>query len=450
VNLSEPVLKKGCVSISVLGFLIETGAFFMSFPKDSHPLRMTKMTFLSRWVMVDVLKKRCHNFFMVRSRQVAVIIDATRPYHRKILLGVASYVHEVGNWSLYVEEEPLDKLPDLRTWHGDGMLMTFVNRSVGEAVAGLKIPMVGIEGGFGWYDPASKIPYFATDNAAVGRLGAEHLIEQGFRRLAYCGFPFSRLNSWSLERANGFQQRARKSDVYCSLFTSRYGSARKWPELQEELVVWLKSLEKPVGILAANDVRARHLLEACRTAGLRVPEDVAVLGVDNDEVMCELTIPPLSSIEQGARSLGYQAAALLDSRMGGKQMRTLRHLVEPKGVVMRRSTNILAIDDPEVATAVTFIRDHACDPILVRDVLAAIGVSRSTLDPRFKAVIGRTIHAEIQRVQIEQARRLIATTELPLKQIATMAGFSNVHYMTTIFHEHTGWTPAEYRKHARL
>jgi LacI family transcriptional regulator len=276
------------------------------------------------------------------------------------------------------------------------------------------------------------------------------LIEQGFLRLAYCGFPLSRLNPWSLERAKSFQQRARQSGVHCSLFTSRSGSARKWHKLQQELTAWLESLEKPVGVMAANDVRARHVLEACRTIGLRVPEDVAVLGVDNDEVMCELTIPPLSSIEQGARSLGYQAAALLDRRMSGKQVRTLRHLVAPKGIVSRHSTNILAIDDDEVASAVTYIREHACDSILVRDVLAAVGVSRSTLESRFKTIIGRSIHGEIQRVQIEQARRLIATTELPLKQVATMAGFANVYYMTTIFHEHTGWTPAEYRKHARL
>lgn len=387
---------------------------------------------------------------MVKTRQVAVIIDSTRPYHRKILLGVASYVHEVGNWSLYIEEEPLDKLPDLRTWHGDGMLITFVNRRVVDAVKGLKIPLVGIEGGLGCYDTASNIPYFATDNEAVGRLAAEHLIEQGFLRLAYCGFPFSRLNSWSIKRAESFQQRARQSGVYCSLFASRYGMARKWNLLQQELAAWLKLLEKPVGVMAGNDVRARHVLEACRTAGLRVPEDVAVLGVDNDEVMCELTIPPLSSIEQGARSLGYQAAALLDRRMSGEKVQGLHHLVEPKGVVMRRSTNILAIEDPDVAAAVLYVREHACDPIQVCDVVAAVGVSRSTLVPRFKAIVGRTIHAEIQRLQIEQARRLIATTELPLKQVATMAGFAHVHYLTTIFHERTGWTPAEYRKHARL
>ena len=302
----------------------------------------------------------------------------------------------------------------------------------------------------GWYDPASKIPYFATDNAATGRLAAEHFIEQGFARLAYYGIAASRVNSWSPQRAKAFQQRARQSGIPCSIYAGRYGAARKWTQLQGELRDWLESLEKPVGVMAANDARARHVLEACRTAGLRVPEDVAVLGVDNDEILCELTVPPLSSIELGARSLGYRAAALLDRLMGGRPVRRLRRLVEPKGVVVRRSTSILAIADPDVATAVAHIRSHACDPILVGDVLEAVGVARSTLEPRFKTIMGRTIHGEIQRVQIEQVRRLIATTDLPLKQVATMAGFAHVHYMTTMFREHTGWTPAEYRKHARL
>jgi LacI family transcriptional regulator len=191
------------------------------------------------------------------------------------------------------------------------------------------------------------------------------------------------------------------------------------------------------------------VLEACRTSGLRVPEDIAVLGVDNDEIMCELTTPPLSSIEQGAKSVGYGAAALLDRLMAGKQVRRLCHSVAPKGVIVRRSTNVLAIGDSDVAAAMAYIHEHACDPASVGDVLAAVGVSRSTLNVRFRAALGSTIHKEIRRVQIAKARELIATSDLPLKQVALVCGFVHVHYMTALFHRHTGWTPAEYRKHAQ-
>jgi LacI family transcriptional regulator len=386
---------------------------------------------------------------MSERRQVAVIIHSERAYHRKILRGIGAYMNEVGDWSLYIEDQSLQKLPDLDNWHGDGIILAFGIQSVIKTVCRLRLPTVGIEGGSAGYDPASRIPNFRTDNAAIGRLGAEHLIERGFTRLAFCGFPAVGENPWCVERATAFRRCAKEHGVLCAVYTGQVTTVRKWINLQHELTAWLESLEKPVGLLAANDDRARHVLEACRAVGLHVPEDVAVLGVDNDEVMCELTDPPLSSIEHGAASLGYQAAAQLDRLMDGKKARKMQTLIAPEGVVTRHSTDVLAIADPEVAAAMAFIHQHSCEPIGVANVVEAVGVSRSTLEARFKTV-GRTIHGEIQRLRIERARFLIATTDLPIKQIAAMAGFAHVHYMTTIFRQNTGWTPAEYRKHVRL
>jgi LacI family transcriptional regulator len=387
---------------------------------------------------------------MSRQRQVAVIVASQKAYHRKIIRGIAAYVHEVGNWSLYIEEEPLQKLPDLNQWQGDGIILSFWIWSLAKAAYKPRLPMVGIEGGGPCYDPSWRIPSFNTDNRAIGRLGAQHLIERGFTRLAFCGYPPGLWTPWSPVRAEGFVQFANERGVPVVTHVGHQKSARKWISVQHELTVWLESLEKPVGLMAANDARARHVLEACRAIGLRVPEDVAVLGVDNDEVICELTDPPLSSIEHGAGSLGYQAAALLDRLMAGKKTKTLTTLVPPKEVVARRSTDILAIADPEVAAAMAFIHENRCRPLRIADVVEAVQVSRSTLETRFKAVTGRTIHAEIQRLQIDHARSLLATTDLPIKQIAVLAGFAHVHYMTTVFRQHTGWTPAEYRKHVRI
>ena len=387
---------------------------------------------------------------MSRQRQVAVIVASQKAYHRKILRGIGAYVHEIGNWSLYIEEEPLLKLPNLNNWQGDGIILSFWIRSLAKAACKPRLPTVGIEGRGPCYDPAWRIPCFDTDDLAIGRLGAKHLTERGFTRLAFCGFPPSPGNPWSTERAAGFQQYAREHGLSCVIHTGYHTSVRKWIDIQHELTIWLESLEKPVALMAANDARARHVLEACRAIGLRVPEDVAVLGVDNDEVICELTDPPLSSIEHGATSLGYQAAALLDRLMAGKKAKKLKTLVPPKEVVTRRSTDILAIADPEVAAAMTFIHENSCRPIRITDVVSAVGVSRSTIETKFKTVTGRTMHNEIQRLQIDRVRSLLATTDLPIKQIAVMAGFAHIHYMTTIFHENTGWTPAEYRKHVRI
>jgi len=386
---------------------------------------------------------------MARVRHVAVIVDAARPYDRKIIRGVAAYGKEAGNWSLYVEEDPLEKLPDLRTWRGQGIVANFDDRKVAAAVRGLRVPVVGVGGGYGWYDPATRIPYFLVDNAAIARQAAEHLLDCGFRHLAYCGYPCTRINRWSEERARAFHDRAAEAGCPCSVYTGRHETARNWPELQRGLTTWLRTLEKPLGLMACNDVRARHVLEACRTLGLRVPDDVAVIGVDNDEMICDLTDPPLSSVEQGAQRMGYQAAALLDRLMSGKTTRQLRFVVEPEGVVPRRSTDTLAIDDPEVALAMRFIRDRACEGIHIDDVVGAVGPSRSTVERRFKAVVGRTIHAEIDRVRLERARELITTTDLPLKRVATLAGFKYVQYLTKLFRERLGQTPAAFRKRAR-
>lgn len=386
---------------------------------------------------------------MARTFAVAVIVDAARPYDRKIISGIAGYVKEVGNWSLYVEEDPLQKLPDLRRWGGQGIIANFDDRKVAAAVRGLRIPVVGVGGGYGWYDPAMRTPYFESNNETVARLAADHLLDHGFRRLAYYGYPRTPINGWSQDRAVAFRQRAREAGCPSSIYTGRHQTARKWAELQGGLVEWLRSLKTPVGLMACNDARARHVLEACRTLGAKVPDDVAVIGVDNDEMICELTDPPLSSIEQGARRMGYQAAASLDRLMHDRRVTPLRFVVEPEGVVARRSTDTLAIDDAEVAMAMRFIRDHGGGGIHVDDVVEATGLSRSSMERRFKAAMRRTIHSEIDRVQFELARQLVADTELPLKQVAARAGFKYIQYMTTLFRRRLGQTPREYRAQCR-
>lgn len=383
---------------------------------------------------------------MHRPRHVAVIVDAAKPYDRKIIGGVAQYVKERGNWSLYVEEDPLQKLPDLRSWQGHGIIANFDDRKVAAAVRGLKVPVVGLGGGSGWYEPATRIPYFASDDEAIAKLAAEHLLERGFRRLAFYGYPRTRVIRWSERRAQAFQQASIQAGVPCSIYTGRHETARKWSELQRGLIAWLQSLEKPVGLMACNDVRARHVLEACRSIGARVPEDVALIGVDNDEMICDLTDPPLSSVEQGARRMGYEAASLLDDLMGGNSVSQTHFVVEPVGVITRRSSDTLAIEDQDVAAAIRYIRQYACRRIQIDDVVRHVGVSRSTLKNRFRAIVGRTIHDEIQRVQLERAKQLIAETDLPLKQVTLQAGFQYIQYLTKLFRTHVGQTPAEFRR----
>ena len=378
--------------------------------------------------------------------QVALIMKSSQRYDRRIVRGVATRVRETGNWSLYVEEDPELRIPELRDWRWDGIIADLDDRETAQTVGRLRIPVVGIGGGYGWYDAESAIPYVTTDNRAIGELGAEHLLNCGLRRFAYCGFPRTRINGWSTERAAAFRRRIGEAGFSCSTFTGRKRTARQWGKLQSELSEWLVSLPKPIGLMTCNDIRARHVLEACRNLQIRVPDDMAMVSVDNDEVMCELISPSLTSIEQGSLQIGYQAALILERLMAGKKVPRKRVLIGPENIVIRQSTDTLAVEDETVARAVAFIRARACEGIQVSDVLKLVDVSRSTLDNRFRATLGRTIHAEMQRVKIERAKRLLTTTGIPVKDVAARCGFDYLQYFTTVFRHHTGQTPAEYRR----
>ena len=340
---------------------------------------------------------------------------------------------EAGNWDLYVEEEPLKRLPARGRWDVDGVVVAFDDREKAQAVTGLRIPVVGFGGGHGWYDPQSLFPYFATDNEAIGRLAAEHLLECGFSRLACYGSRASRTRHWTEDRIQAFRRRAAEAGVCCAIFRGRSPTAQQWDALQRELAAWLHSLQKPVGLLACTDLRARHVLQVCRTQAIRVPDDVAVVGVDNDEMLCEMTTPPLSSIEQGSLQIGYDAAALLARCMRGKKPRQIRHAVPPEGLVARQSTDVLACADQDLSAAIRFIRRHACDPIGVADVLEVVQVCRSSLERKCLGMLGRTIHLEIEHVQIERAKQLLIGTNLLVKQIAKRCGFRYSEYLTTVF-----------------
>jgi LacI family transcriptional regulator len=386
-----------------------------------------------------------------RSRPlVALILDAARPYDRLIIGGVAHFAREHEQWSLYVEEDPLQKLPDLARWHGQGIIANFDDRRVAEAIRGLSIPIVGVGGGYGWYEPEAGIPFIYTDNEAIGRLGAEHLLACGFEQLAFVGYPRTATSGWSEERAAAFGAACREAGRDCLGFTGRHATARRWEDLQRELARWLSGLPKPVGIMACNDVRARHVLEACRSLGLAVPGEVALLGVDNDEVICELTDPPLSSIDQAARQIGYEAAAMLQRLMhrpaGGRSDPPPRQtVIPPIGVVARASTDTMATDDEAVRLVFERLRAAPWKRPDVAALAAEACVSRSTLDQRFRTLVGRSIHEEFVRLRVAGVRQLVSQTSLPLKAIAARAGFRSVQYMTTFLHRHTGLTPARLR-----
>lgn len=381
-------------------------------------------------------------------RHVALIYDGKLPYDLKVMSGVAQYLQEGAEFIPYAEEDALknQKLPDLRTWRGDGIIADFDDPGVAAAVLRSRLPAVGFGGGFGWYPRNAGIPYFFSSQKKIGEMAADHLMERGLRHFAYCDYARSATNAWSEERQGSFAARLAKYGNSCSIFHPVHKTTRQWSSVLASLGKWLLTLPKPIGVMGANDRRAHHVLEACRAYEIRVPEEVAVLGVDNDEMLCQLSSPALSSIEQGAKQIGYQAAVMLDRIMAGAKPGKLDHVVAPIAVVTRKSTDVLAIQDEVTASAMNFIRDKAHLGINVSDVVDAIGMSRSTLESRFRDSLGRTVHEVIRRIQLDHARRLVSETSLAMKEIAANTGFRSVQHMTSLFGRSFGATPARYRK----
>jgi LacI family transcriptional regulator len=277
----------------------------------------------------------------------------------------------------------------------------------------------------------------------VAQLGAEHLLSRGFRHFAFCGYRRG-FHAGFDRRCDEFRRLAEQAGCWCEVY--RRPSARTWETQVDRLGRWITGLPKPLGIMTCNDDRGLEVLDACRRVGALVPDEVGVLGVDNDEHLCDLAIPALSSIELNVERIGYEAAALLDRLMSGRPAPKRPQEIGPRGVVVRHSTDVVAVDDPDVALAVRFIRQHACRGIHLADVMQRVSVSRSTLAPRFKKHLGRTIYQEIRRVQVDRAKELLVGTNLPVKQVAHEAGFRDVQYLTRAFGALVGETPAAYRR----
>lgn len=367
--------------------------------------------------------------------------------------GVASYVRTHRHWRvLHVERSLSETLPSyLKDFKADGVLARVYTQRMARSVDKLGIPTVDMMGAFLPANGGS----LDTDPYECARLAADHFISRGFRQMAFCGYPGFRFSD---RRSRCFTEYLAEKGYEAAVFehsASNYSiqdivSCERGGELSEDDVVsWLKSLSKPVAILAHNDIRGRQVLAACEQAGLRVPDDVAVLGIDNDEVICDLSIPPLSSIEPDTRLIGYEGAAMLDRLMEGEAAPDTAVLIPPKQIHIRQSTDVLAVEDREMAAALRFVRDHACDRINVGIVAEKLAMSRTTLDRRFHQILGRSVKAEIDRIRVERAKQLLDETDYKISSIAEMTGYSIAAQFVTAFKRLAGLTPGEYRKRGR-
>lgn len=380
---------------------------------------------------------------MRRRRHVALLVETSNSYARGLLEGVISYAREHESWSISLPEQRRGERPPawLNRWRGDGIIARIENAEIAAAVARTELPVVDVSAA----RTLPAVPWVETDDGAIAQAAFEHLFERGFRRVAFCGEPQFNWSNW---RAEQFERIARQAgcEVWRYPPGPRARSTRSWTREHAELAAWLQPLPRPVGIMACYDIKGQQLLDVCRNLDIAVPEQVAVIGVDNDHLICELCMPPLSSVIPNTHRTGYLAADLLDQLMRGKRVRQLTHRIEPVGILTRRSTDTLAIEDRDVAAALRFIREYACDGIHVGQVLRAVPLSRRVLESRFVKLLGRTPHEEITRVKIERVKQLLRETELPIKAVAQRTGFSSEDYLSVAFKRVVGCAPSEFRR----
>ncbi len=374
-------------------------------------------------------------------RKVALLIETDRSYGRGLLRGIARWSHLHGSWSFFVEPGTIRTVvPRLREWGCEGIVARVVNDRVAGRIAALGVPAVVLAytAGPGQVRLGTGPPF------GEGRLAAEHFLDRGFRNFAFCGYAETVYDRRQEAFAAQLAKVGRTVDVYRRPWVKR---ERWWGVQQQHMAQWLAGLPKPVGLFAGNDDVGRRVLEACQAARLAVPDEVAVLGVDNDELLCELCNPPLSSIAFSTEKAGFEAAAALEQMMSGKRPNRAEIIVEPSTVIARQSSDVMAMEDHEVAMAVRFIREHAMDPIHVEDVLEAVPLSRRAMETRFRRVLGRSPNVEILRAHVDRAKLLLATTSMAIPWIAQHSGFATPDYMSFIFRRATGMKPLEYRKH---
>lgn len=380
---------------------------------------------------------------MKQRPSIALLIESSNSYARGLLRGVMSYIHEHHPWSIYLPEHGRGSVPVnwLNSWNGDGIIARIENEKIAEAVVNSGVPAVDVSAA----RLAPSLPWVETDDPAIASLAAQHLVERGFQHYAFCGDD--RFN-WSRWREDHFQSCIKAAGYTCQIYPQAKGRKKTipWEQEQRRLSEWILQLPKPVGIMACYDIKAQQLLDVCRTINVSVPEEVAIIGVDNDEILCNLSEPPLSSVIPNTRLTGYEAAALLDRMIAGQTASSEAYLIKPLGIETRQSTDIQAIDDKFISDAVRFIRQHACDGINVQNVLKHVPLSRRVLESRFQKFIGRSPHEEIMRIRLDRVKQLLEETDLSLIEIAERTGFRHPEYLNVAFKKQTGTTPGSFRR----
>jgi LacI family transcriptional regulator len=373
---------------------------------------------------------------------IALAVPQGFPFLERSLHGIAAYARTTGSRNFTRRPDSVGaSIEWLKEWPGDGAFAFIVTREDAKLAQRLSFPVVNLAS----HLEDIGVPSVSVDHAGVGVMGAQHLIERGFKRFGFFGaggFWYSQM------RSESFKRTVEDAGGVCQILESAPGMAqRRWRDEQRQLERWLVGFEKPVGIMCSNDLRAGMLMESCRRLKIRVPEDVAVIGVDNDPVFAEFDDPPLTSISRNDYEVGRQAAELLQRLMNGEPRRHLHIFVPPQGVVARRSTDTVAMNDEIVASVVQYIRANIDKPFGVKELISELTLSRRSLEYHFREALRCSPHDYITNVRINRATQLLSEKpHMKVSAVSAACGFNTPRQFRQAFRRRQNMTPGRYRQ----
>jgi len=381
-----------------------------------------------------------------RTRRIALLLDRSLSFVRGVIRGVRAYAASQPHWVLRDGPPRMHLVSHVRDWRPHGMIAGLVLKRVAQELVRMRTPLIDTA----YTLPGLRVPTVDVDHAAVGRLAAEHLLE---RRFIHFGFFGSGSAVYSKVQELAYRQRAGEAGHTVSSCHAEYladlTTPALWRKTAQKTHRWLRGLPKPAAILCCEDAPARYLADVCGQMGLKVPEDVALLGLGNDDLECNLSQPTLSSIAVPSQRIGYEAAALLDRLMLGEARPQEPRLLPPLHVVTRHSTDVMAVEDEIVQTALQYIREHAWGEMSVAQLAHDVAVGRRLLERRFRSTLGRSVLDEVYRVRVERAKELLTDTQLPITAVAAQSGFSSARRLDVVFARLTGLSPTAYRRQSQ-
>ncbi len=380
-------------------------------------------------------------------RQVAILVETSFAAGRQIFAGISRFLHEKDCWSVFPQTGPLDNLnlQALRSWRGEGVIACIANRTIFKIVQEKGIPVVEVLGN----GTQADFPIVTCDEAAVSRLVATHFIKRGFQHFAFFGLANE---CWSVSRRQYFEAALAglpKHSFSALMIKGQEKRQLSWDRYLRRLCHWVERLPKPVGLMLGSDQFGPDIVGACRHLGLLIPDEVSIVGVDNDFTFCEVCVPSLSSVEPNHVQIGYEAACLLERLMQEEKPPKAPLLIQPLYIAVRRSSDASALDDPSLVKAMSLIRQRACTGLSVDEVAHAAGLSRSVLQRRFRAAVGETVLEVITRVRLSRAKEMLMNTDLSLADIADRSGFKHQEYLGYVFRKELGITPGQVRSDPR-